>query len=199
MILSCAVPQALYISFNIQCFGLSHLIRMENWCSRPGRWAFLCDTGTHVSAFGAEGTSLAKTSNRFFSPWKAAMNFPSEISYLSGTSTETSQLQNNNYLWILLSSTGTSGSSDFHMKSSVSFTFSENWTARTLVLSRHSASFSELRRSMLIKSTASDRNNSDPFIESRNSVRIHRRCVSVSQGSLTVEVRGIAVAWTWMP
>lgn len=151
-ILWCAVPQACYISFNIQRFVLSHLIRMENWCSRPGRWFFLCVTVMLVSA---EGMSLSKTSHKcellfIFSLYKK-QSWP--FHQKSATFESRTERVTTIYLWILLTCTGTLWSSDFHMKSSVFFTFSVNWAARTLVLSRHSASFSELRWSMLIKST----------------------------------------------
>lgn len=76
------------------------------------------------------------------------------------------------YLWVLLACSGTLCSSEFHMKLFVFFTFSANWAARTLVLSRHSASFSELRRSMLIKSTVLNAKNSDILIKSLR-IQIH--------------------------
>lgn len=53
-------------------------------------------------------------------------------------------------------------SSDFHMKSSVFFTFSTNCAANVPVFSKHAASISGLRRSMLIKSTAKEVESSEP-------------------------------------
>lgn len=179
-------------------FGLPHLIRMENWRSGPGGWSFLCDTVIFVSSFGVEGMSLAKTTQRcelllICSVYKCSHE-PCTWNLLLRRELYRGEPVIKLYLWILLlSSTGTLCSSDFHMKSSVFFTFSANWAARALVLSKHSASFSELRRSMLIKSTVADRSNSDTLIKLSYSLR----CVWVSQGSPTIEVRGIAVAWTW--
>lgn len=82
------------------------------------------------------------------------------------------------YLIGELSSAGTSCSSDFHMKSSVSFTFSVNWLARTLARSRHSAAFSGLRRSILIKSTATHFG----WLKQCNPLHESHRCVIVLSG-----------------
>lgn len=201
LILCSAIPQTLYISFKIQCFRLSHLIRMENWCRRPGRWSFLCDTVMLVSAFGVDVMSLAKASHRCKLPHIFSFFENSQWNLLLLREPYKHEPVTKIYLTIFLSSSATLCSSDFHMKSSVFFTFSANWAARTLVLSRHSFSFSELRRSMLIKSTVSDGNIMDKLIKPNHSLRIYcDPCVqSVSQGLLTIEIRRIAVAWTWMP
>lgn len=86
-------------------------------------------------------------------------------------------------------------SADFHMWSSVSLTFSANCSDRSLARSKHSASFSGLRRSMLIRSTADNPTMQRQWRDLSQQKKERRTARSTSELNnwLTIEVRRVTV------
>lgn len=90
----------------------------------------------------------------------------------------------------------------FHMWSSVSRTFSWNRLARTEARSKHSASWSRLRRSMLIRSTGQQQNEAWQKETALN----RRKCYSTTHKThhrnrrgCSIVGRGIPVQWSKTP